>query len=283
LLPPFVRRIAFYPVPARVGIFILTLLAGWLPFAIPLYFSLSRQPNLATILTMGALFVVFLFLLRWWNQKIYQNPHWLKHYGLDWTRHNRINLLKGLGIGLLLTLTLLVLESLFGWVRINPPSLFWLQVIAEGLLSALGIGFAEELLFRGWLLDELERDYASKTALWINAVIFALLHFLKPVGEILRTLPSFPALILLGLILVWAKRGHSQSLGICIGLHAGLVWGYYSLNVGQIVQYTQQVSPFITGIDGNPLAGAMGLFLLGMLALWMRKPANQSVGSSRFR
>jgi len=99
------------------------------------------------------------------------------------------------------------------------------QVILEGLIVALGIGFAEELLFRGWLLDELQRDYRPRVALWVDALIYAALHFIKPLAEILRTLPGFPALLLLGLTFVWAKRSHRSRLGLPIGLHSGLVWG----------------------------------------------------------
>ncbi|MEQ8960279.1 MAG: CPBP family intramembrane glutamate endopeptidase, partial [Coleofasciculus sp. C2-GNP5-27] len=86
------------------------------------------------------------------------------------------------------------------------------------------------------------------------------------------TLPGFPGLVLLGLTLVWAKRGQGR-LGLPIGLHAGLVWGYYLINVGQLVQYSGQVSPWITGVDGNPIAGVMGLAFLMVLALGIRARA----------
>jgi len=73
------------------------------------------------------------------------------------------------------------------------------------------------------------------------------------------------------LTLVWAKRSSGELLGLPIGIHAGLVWGYYILNVGKLVQYSDRVSPWITGVDGNPIAGVMGLLFLGVLAVWMRK------------
>lgn len=265
------RRIDLFPAPARLGIFILSLLLLWLPFAVPIYILVSNNPNLVTILTMGLLFILFLFLLRLWNKKVYNNSHWLKRYGLNWTRQNGIDLLNGLSTGLLFTLGLFTLEGILGWVVFQKPSEVLLRVIIEGLVSALAIGLAEELVFRGWLLDELQQDYSPRIALWTNALIFALLHFIKPLEEILRTFPTFPALILLGLTLVLAKRKHSHRLGICIGLHGGLVWGYYILNVGNLIEYTQQVPSFVTGIDGNPIAGIMGLFFLGILAVLNRE------------
>jgi membrane protease YdiL (CAAX protease family) len=270
-------RIAHYPVPLRLGIFILTLLLIWLPFAIPLYSFLKDDLNLASIVTMGLMFMVFLCLLGFWNNRIYKNSQWLRHYGLAWTRSNGIEWLNGLSLGLLLTLSLFILESLLGWVEWHDPPPFFIEVVAEGLLSALGIGLAEELLFRGWLLDELSRDYSPRVALWANALIFAGLHFIKPLQEVLRTFPQFPALVLLGLTLVWAKRSCSQRLGMSIGIHAGLVWGYYILKVGKLFQYTGDISPWITGIDNNPIAGLMGLIFLSFLALSVRHRAMQKL------
>lgn len=266
---PNFKRIASYPAPARLGLFILTLVLLWLPIAALLYLILREDANATTIATMGMLFVTFLVLVRLWGTQVYQQPHLLRRYGLEWTRLNGNDLLRGLSIGLIMTLSLFALMGVLGWLQFQPSPGF-VRVVGEGFLSALGIGFAEELAFRGWLLDELERDYSPSLALGINAIAFATLHFLKPLAEVIRTFPQFPGLILLGLALVLAKRSRRGRLGIAIGLHAGLVWGYYILNVGQVVQYTDRVSPWITGVDGNPVAGVMGILGLSILALWMR-------------
>jgi membrane protease YdiL (CAAX protease family) len=149
---------------------------------------------------------------------------------------------------------------------------------------SLGIGFAEELLFRGWLLDELQRDYRPKTALWVDAAIYAGLHFIKPLSELIRTFITFPALLLLGITLVLAKRARGSwegnfwrgRLGLPIGLHGGLVWGYYIINVGQLIDYPNQVPEWVTGIDRNPLAGFMGLLFLSALAFMMQRLARKA-------
>lgn len=264
-------RLAQYPAPARLGCFVLSLLLLWLPVAAPIYLLLSKDPNLVTILTMGLLFAAFLLLVRWWGQKVYQQPQLLGRYGLQGTRQNAKELFLGLGIGVLITFSLFGLEGLLGWLVWQPATIPLPKLILEGLASALGIGFAEELVFRGWLLDELERDYRPRVSLLADAFIFALLHFLKPLREIFRTLPGFPGLLLLGLTQVWAKRGSKGRLGLSIGLHAGLVWGYYIINVGNLVQFSGQVSDWITGVDKNPLAGITGLVFLSVLAFGMRK------------
>ncbi|MBE9183773.1 CPBP family intramembrane metalloprotease [Microcoleus sp. LEGE 07076] len=262
-------KIASYPFPLRVIIFLLILAAIWLPLAAPIYL-LVKDSNLATILTMGLLFAEFLFLLPRWGKQVYGQTQLLKSYGLVNTRQNGFEFLIGLAIGISITFTLFLVQGLFGFVAWqNSDNLP--RIIAEGLLSALGVGFAEELVFRGWLLDELQRDYNYQISLRANSLIFALSHFIKSVEGMLRSWPQFPGLLLLGLILVWAKRSRQNRLGLSIGLHAGLVWGYYIINVGELVRYSGSVPDWVTGINGNPLAGAVGLLFLSVLAVGMRK------------
>lgn len=280
-MKPNLTKLAQYPAPVRLGGFLLALLLLWLPVAVPIYLLLNRDPNLVTILTMGLLFGEFLWLLPWWGKQVYGRSHLLKRYGLQRSRKNGFNLLQGLSIGVLFTFSLFALEGLLGWVQFQTPQPALPRIILEGFLSALGIGFAEELVFRGWVLDELQRDYSPKLSLWVDAIIFATLHFLKPLSEVIRTLPTFPALVLLGLTLVWAKRSCQGRLGLSIGLHGGLVWGYYILNVGQLLQYSDKISPWITGVDHNPIAGFMGLLFLGILAFWMRMRVRKAYQQSR--
>ncbi|MDJ0599141.1 MAG: CPBP family intramembrane metalloprotease [Crocosphaera sp.] len=265
--------IANYPVPLRLGIFISFLLCLWLPLAIPLYLLLKDDANLTTIVTMAILYLEFIGLLFFWNRNVYQLNNWWQSYGLIFSRKNGVELINGLSLGLCFTFGLFIIEAILGWVKFVPPSDTFTRIIFEGLLSALGIGLAEELFFRGWLLEELKKDYNAQIFTYANGIIFAILHFLKPLEEIIRTFPQFPALVLLGITLVWAKLGHSNRIGICIGLHGGLVWGYYMINVGQLINYTDQVSPLLTGIDNNPIAGVMGLMGLGLLSILMRRKA----------
>ena len=267
----FASKLTNYSAIVRIAVFLICLLVIWLPGAGLIYLFVNQNSNLLTILTMGLLLIEFLFLLRLWSKYVYQESKWLAQYGLVWTRKNGVELINGLAIGFCFCWSLFILEAVFGWVKFSSPSLFLVRIVAEGLVSALGVGFAEELLFRGWIQSELQQDYQQEITAWVNALIFAIAHFLKPIQEVIRTFVTFPALIILGLTLVWAKWKHSDRLGISIGLHAGLVWGYYVLNVGQLFQYTNKVPVWVTGIDGNPIAGLMGLTFLSILAWWIRK------------
>jgi uncharacterized protein len=263
-------RLSQYPAPVRLGIFILALLLLWLPLAAPIRL-LVNDDNLVTILTMPLLYVEFILLLRVWGKKVHKQPQIFRHYGLERTPQNAMDLLRGLAMGLINILILFGVEGLLGWVVWQKPSIFLLRVILEGLIIALLYGFAEELLFRGWLFDELQRDYNPRVVVWATAVIFAVTHFIKPLPEIIQTSPQFFGLLLLALFLVWAKRWRRGRLGLSIGLHAGLIWGYYIINVGQLTKYSGAVPDWVTGVNENPLAGLMGLLLLSVPALWMNK------------
>ncbi|MBV9388500.1 MAG: CPBP family intramembrane metalloprotease [Chroococcidiopsidaceae cyanobacterium CP_BM_ER_R8_30] len=262
--------LAQYPAPIRLGIFVLALLLVWAPLAVPIYWLVGDR-NLVSILTMVLLYGEFLILVQFWGKRVYRQPQVLRSYGLQGTRRNAKELLSGLVLGVAVTLGLFGIEGWLGFLVWERSPVYLPMMVVEGLISALGIGLGEEFLFRGWLLDELQRDYRPRAALWANATLFALLHYIKPLPEIIRTWSGFPGKLLLGLTLVWAKRSSQGRLGLPIGLHAGLVWGYYIINVGQIVKYTGQVPDWVTGIDKNPLAGVVGLVFLSILAFWMNR------------
>jgi membrane protease YdiL (CAAX protease family) len=258
------------PAPIRLGCFILTLLVPWLFYVAAIYL-LVKDENTRTILTMGILAVEFLFLLPWWSKYIHQQTRAFPHYGLEFTRKNGVELLRGVAIGLISVLALFSLQGMLGWLVWQQPNFSMVQLVLEGLLTGLGVAFAEELFFRGFIYDELQRDYNYKSVVWATAIIFAVLHFIKPLPVIISTSPQFLGLLLLGLACVWAKRSCRGRLGLPIGLHGGLVWGNYIIEVGKLIEYSGKVPQWVTGVNNNPLAGIMGLLSLLLLALWMRK------------
>jgi uncharacterized protein len=273
-------RVKNYPAPGRIIAFLLVLIVFWLPGAAIIYgcFIGGNQnledpgvKNLLTILTGGLLGVEFIAFLPWWGKRVYGCVNLFSRYGLVFGRENGLLLLKGLAIGLTLTFSLFITQGLFGWLIWQSPSLPIPQLILEGSATALGVGLAEELGFRGWILDELEQDYSPKVAATANAGLFAISHFLKPISVILESLPQFPGLYLFATVVVIAKRKHRHLLGISIGLHAGMVWGYYIIKVGNMVKYSGSVSEWLTGVNGHPLSGLLGIIFLSILAIALSK------------
>jgi membrane protease YdiL (CAAX protease family) len=173
------------------------------------------------------------------------------------------------------------LQLILGWGSWNSPSLTKaLYFLLEGTLVGFGVGLAEELIFRAWLLFELETDYSPPVALGINALIFAIAHYFRPLSAIAETWPQAVGLFLLGMTLVWARRiplrlpHHPLPitvLGFPAGLHGGLVWAYYQVDVNDLIVIDPHIPAWLTGIGGNPLAGVLGLALLsGITAIAYR-------------
>ncbi|MEM8603479.1 MAG: type II CAAX endopeptidase family protein [Cyanobacteria bacterium P01_H01_bin.121] len=251
-----------YPAPIRIIGFLLCLAVVWAPLAIPLS-VLITDPNWRSIITLSLLYTLFMVLVRYWGKIIWGYDKTLQHYGLVWQHSSFaqlwLNVLIGVGaLGLFYGLI-----TGLGWATWHIQSRLSL-IALEGLAIALAVGFAEELLFRGWLLDELTHDYSDRIALLWTAALFAGVH--SPPYQ-------FPGLLLLGLALVWAKRACSQHLSSAIGLHAGFVWGYYLTQVGQIVQVDAAAPEWLVGIDRNPLASAPGVLALIVLVLGYRSMA----------
>ncbi|MEO1400108.1 MAG: type II CAAX endopeptidase family protein [Cyanobacteria bacterium J06635_1] len=287
LEPRLARQTALVRVIAFIGLLAML----WAPVALLIYGfgAYLKTEALASTLALVVLYVWFILLLRRWGRGVNRWAHPLAHCGLRGASRFAINAVQAMAVGAGAVWGLFGIETLLGWAVPQMPgwSLVWIAL--EGMLVAVGIGFAEELFFRGWLLSELERDYSPSLALLLNALIFAIAHFIKPLPDIIRTSPQFLGLVILGMALVWARRiptgnrwqRNRTNLGLSMGLHAGLVWGYYVIDVGDLTQMTGQVPAWVTGIDGNPLAGMVGLIMLSGLAIKLAQVAGRNDMSKR--
>lgn len=259
--------------PLRVGVFLLGLGLLWLPLALPLYWlAATGRLALGGAIATGLLYVGFLALWPSWAKRVHRLPMPWAAVGLSGSWGIGLDWLVGLSLGLGGIAALVAVELILGWATLAPvPANFW-RIALEGALVATLVGLGEEILFRGWLLFELEQGFTAAQALVGTTLVFATAHFIKPLPAILATLPQFFGLFLLGLTLGWARRTPSHcasgqpALGYPAGLHSGLVGGYYLINVGQVVQLKHTVPAWVTGLQGNPLAGLLGLTLLAGLA-----------------
>jgi membrane protease YdiL (CAAX protease family) len=187
-----------------------------------------------------------------------------------------ISLLGGLGLGF--SLGLLSLAMMFtvqfglGWCEFQKSNIKLLpSILLPILFVALLVGGVEELVFRGFLLTELARDYPVWIAAAISSFIFAVLHL---VWEQKETLPQVPGLWLMGMMLVMARIADKGSLGIAWGLHTALVWAIATIDTAQLITYTGKVSEWWTGKYKKPLAGLAGVFCVlgtGLILLFLSK------------
>ncbi|MEA5462243.1 CPBP family intramembrane glutamic endopeptidase [Leptothoe sp. PORK10 BA2] len=259
----------------RIFIFFVLLAALWAPLALVVYGAgyWFGQRNLASTIALIGLYSCFMVNAWAWGHWVHGWQRPFVAYGLIFARQFWLDALVALGVGVGLVACLFGLEVLFGWAALNPRPL--LDIALEGLAVGIGIGLAEELLFRGWLLTELHSSISRWSAIIWSGMIFAIAHFIKPFSEVLSTSPQFLGLLLLGMILAsgrYINRCHGvarpfTSLGLPIGFHAGLVWGYYIVDVADLVVPSGRVPEWVTGIHGNPLSGALGVTILGSIFL----------------
>jgi membrane protease YdiL (CAAX protease family) len=141
-------------------------------------------------------------------------------------------------------------------------------LLLNGLALGLGVGFAEELLFRGWLLGELELLLGRQRGLMLQATVFSLAHtrFNLPPVQLAGLLGG---LLLLGLALGLQRRADGGSLWGAVGLHGGLVGGWFVLNQG-LWPVSHSASVWLMGPD-NPIGGVLGWFGLALLLLARRR------------
>ncbi|MDG2989825.1 CPBP family intramembrane metalloprotease [Candidatus Synechococcus calcipolaris G9] len=259
------------PVWARLVAFMLTLLALWLPLAIPIHLIWGEY-EIVNFINGALLYSIFIILLRVWGKRVHRQDQPLQFYGFVLNGPMLLEAILGWALGVAALALLFLIQFSLGWIDWQgiPPQ--FSNVLLSGLITGVGVGFAEELLFRGWLLKELELDYIPWFALVVNGIIFALLHYLHPPEVIRETWPQFFGLVLLGWNLVlatWACRGR---LGMAMGLHGGLVWAYFGVNIGGLIEYNGSAPEWMTGINENPIAGVLGCaMLLGLGTLFLTR------------
>ena len=133
----------------------------------------------------------------------------------------------------------------------------------NSIFLIMGVGFAEELIFRGWLFEEFKNQFGFKKALVFQGLIFSLVHigFNMPFWEMTRILIG---LFLLGILLGLFRLNDNNSLWGCIGLHGGLVGGWFLINNG-LFEISKDAPSWLVGpgnIPTNPLGGFVGITLL---------------------
>lgn len=247
---------------ARLFLFGMGWIGFWLPWAVLLAWWLKWDfkslPNDTQKLPLILSLYGIAPLMLWAMTQI--EPASFAQYGLKIEGHLWRSLLVGLGLAGSGLAIVFALETAWGWIewkRDRIPSL--ISLLLPIFAVAIAIGGIEELIFRGFMVSELNLDYSLYIAAIISSIIFALLHL---VWEQKQTLPQLPGLFLMGLVLTLAYQVDGHSIGLAWGLHAGWIWGLTCLNNSGIMVYTPKGSPWLIGWYQQPLAGLMGVLCL---------------------
>lgn len=236
---------------------------GW-AFVQPLQiFSINWIDNNLSLFGTIISFILFLILLPKWAKIRWSSSQPWRDLGIS--RKHNLNrfflFFKGILVAISLILVLLIALNIGGW-------LMWKFDITNSLvLNAIallfGVGIAEELIFRGWLLEEIKFLFGKRSSLIGQAVIFSLVHIRFDLG-FLPLLGLFAGLFFLALLLAQIRDLDKNSLWGCVGLHGGLVAGWFFTVHGLLeIQSSAPVFLFGLGADsGNPLGGLIAIVVI---------------------
>ena len=212
---------------------------------------------------------------------------------LGWPLMGYVNeALTGLlmGPGLMgLTAVLLLLSGHLEWTDIvfDPSSFF----ISFGLM--VFIAFSEELVFRGYILNNLMDSFSNKwIALAISALLFACFHLTNPGMHTLAFANLFLAGLLLGINYIYTKNlWFSFLFHLTWNFFQGPILGFRvsGLNLPSILQAETKGDLFLTGgdfgLEGSIITTAISFISLMILAWAFEKKYNshstQVVNTSR--
>ena len=239
-------------------------ICGWI-LATPIFLLGIDKENLSLIGTIFTFLIYVFSLPRWFKLRWGVKNTWTL-LGINKIDKN-INLFIFFFRGFLLSI---VLISLILIPIIGTKWGYWIGTIStdtfmNAIYLILGVGFAEELIFRGWLLEELKNQFGLKKAIFGQALIFSIVHigFDLPFLQMLSILTG---LFLLGILLSLVRLKDKNSLWGCIGLHGGLVGLWFITNNG-LLEISKNSPKWLVGpgtINTNPLGGIFGISLMAI-------------------
>jgi uncharacterized protein len=141
-------------------------------------------------------------------------------------------------------------------------------VLLAVLPLALFIGWIEELVFRGVLVNGLGAALPLGLMAIAVSLIFAVSHLVwdGPAGA-----PQLPGLAIMGMVLVVARWAAGGSLGLAWGLHAGWVYAIAAIDALALLKPGKAGPIWLVGLPDQPLTGVLplGLLVLTGLGVWL--------------
>jgi uncharacterized protein len=193
------------------------------------------------------------------------------NYGVTWQASTWTPLGVGLGVAMLGVVLLVAVQLALGWRQWRPAGVDSSPAAPPALLLALPIltlfiGWVEELIFRGVLVNGLLTALPWVGVAILASTIFAASHLLwdGPAG-----VPSLPGLGLMGLVLLLARWAMAGDLSLAWGLHTGWIFAIALIDALQLIQ-PSPTAPALAGKPDQPLTGlpALGLMVLTGLGIW---------------
>ncbi len=255
-----------------ITIFLFLYPAGWIISRFFYLFNRDINSNSLSIIGTIITFILFLCILPSWGRVRWKTNNLWVSIGLDF--ENRFKALRiflsGFMFSFFLLLILVLFFFLFGWVdRFDNIKL---TELLNAILLIVGIVLVEEIIFRGWLIEEMVLLFGLRRGIIIQSIIFSLAHYRSDIG-LLALIPFFTGLFLFGLVLTLRRTIDRGSLWGCIGLHGGLVGIWYLFDSGMLT-FSIDTPYFLLGPSKNmvnPIGSIFGITILLITIFFQRR------------
>ncbi len=250
----------------------------WLPIAIPIAHYLQWQPPhpLTGQQKLSLLIPLYLLVPLLLGVIPTRESRPLSDYGLRLDLQVFLSLVVGVSLGLLTLFIGYGLQIVWGGLQWQPSPRrgSWVKILVPIFGLSLWISGTEEAVFRGFLLTELEKEITREGAAIISSTLFALSHLIWDIQGGWRQLPG---LGLMGGVLALARWVDGGNLGLAWGLHTGWIWGLMGLEATDVLKKKEiSLMPWwVSGLDGQPLSGLMGILIMVITGLMLRLSAHQ--------
>ena len=246
--------------------------AGWIISHVFFLFNKDIGSNTLSIIGTIITFTLFLIILPGWSRIRWKtNNIWLS-IGLDF--RNKLRSFKIFFSGFIFSFFLLFIFCLFiylcGWI--DSFNYIKFGALLNAILLIISIVLAEEIIFRGWLMEEMVLLFGLKRGIIFQSAIFSLAHFRSDIG-LVALIPFLTGLFLFGLVLTLRRSRDNGSLLGCIGLHGGLVSIWYLFDSGMII-FSIDTPYYLLGPSRNmvnPIGSVIGIIILLITIFFQRR------------
>jgi len=161
-----------------------------------------------------------------------------------------------------------------GNVQIAVNGWSTVSILASSLLAMAFVGFWEELVFRGYVLQNMAEGMGMRTAITISCLLYGLVHALNPNASVLSSL----IIVLFGYLRIYGYLSTGQ-LWLSLGVHTG--WNFFQAAVfgfaasghaeeQTLVTHDALAAPWLSGGEFGPEASVLTIPVVIMALVVMR-------------
>jgi membrane protease YdiL (CAAX protease family) len=188
---------------------------------------IGGPPDNATISeAIKGMVVILIMTSSVWISRKYLDKKSLISLGLKLNKRSIIDLFFGFTLSGIMIATIYFSLLMLGYLSVenigfNAGTFTSIITILASLFSiGFAVGWSEELVFRGYLLQNLTEGIGIKWAVILSSIFFGLVHMLNPNASVLAGI--LITIITFLLVAGWLRTGQ---LWVPMGLHAG--WNFF--------------------------------------------------------